>query len=80
MKNIIIRILENLDYTIKRMKRNLADPEDMYIGERHFYEILNHPQDWRLIEQTMQYLKDNPTIKRKEITLSDGFKTEVEIY
>lgn len=48
------------------------DFETFYCGDRTIEQILDHPADKRLIDETIEYLKYSWPIREKEITLSCG--------
>lgn len=55
------------------------DFETFYCGDRTIDEILHHPDDKRLIDGAVEYLKYSWPITEKEITLSCGNKLKLSI-
>lgn len=63
IKNVIIKIFNSLDTS----EINNSDNSNLVINK-----ILENPNDERLFNETVEYLKQHKEIKEKEISLSNN--------
>ena len=77
MRELLNRLSKGLDRTLNKIEEVL-DFENPLPG-RNIYKILQHKEDSRLIDETVDYLRDNRNIENKTVILSCGLELTLEI-